>query len=559
MSQSRTSLGRILILQSSTAEWASWAQALRDVAEVQVAPDMEAVLHALHRDRIDWILGPSSQLVDRHQTATMPLLAATLDTISQGVCIVDSEGRIHWCNARFKQFPDEVWSRIRQAFFEGRPVGESPLETGRLRSLSFDIDNDRYYDVAVTPMCDLNEGQTRLVVVVSDVSRARRLQRKMDAIDNAGRELVRFDLDQISRMGVAQRLALLEQRILRCTQELLHFDNFIIRLLNKSTNRLEAVLSAGLPPEALDIDIYASTENNGITGYVAATGRSYICPDVRNDRRYLRGIDGARSSLTVPLWLHDHVIGVFNIESQGVSAFSEDDRQFAEIFGRYIALALHIMDVLVVERHTITGRLADNVSSEIAGPLNDILSDASTLMEDYIGHDDLRRRLQSIIDNVAQIKVSIKEVTRPEGGILGSRPRQPKADPALAGKSVLVIDDEEIIRQTVHDVLVKHGCEVEMVRDGTAALAVIGQRAYDLVLSDIRMPGLNGYEVFRAVKDRHPGCPVVFMTGFGYDPNHSIVRAHPEGLSGVLYKPFKVEELIKTVRTAIEKAGTQAG
>jgi CheY-like chemotaxis protein len=249
--------------------------------------------------------------------------------------------------------------------------------------------------------------------------------------------------------------------------------------------------------------------------------------------------------------LHDQVIGTFNIEARQSNAFTEEDRQFAEIFGRYIALALHMLNVLVVERRTTSGRLAENVVSEIATPLGDILCDASTLMEDYIGHDDLRARLQSIIDNVGRIRESVRSVTKAEGGILGSRPRQPSVDPLLAGRKVLVIDDEQIIRETVRDVLVKFGCQVDTAREGGEAEALIKQQPYELVLTDIRMPGKSGYEVFRLVRDTHPGCAVIFMTGFGYDPTHSIIRAEPEGLSAILFKPFKVDELLKEVRGAM--------
>jgi CheY-like chemotaxis protein len=446
--------------------------------------------------------------------------------------------------------PREVLQRISkhvQDSYTRPPEGSSP---SRARSLSLISDGEQYYETRITPIQD-NRGATRLVVAVADATAARRLQQKMDAIDNAGRELVHVDAEQISKRTARQRLELLESNIIRFTRELLHFDNFVVRLLDKSTNRLELVLCAGLPPEAQQIDIFCSPEGSGISGYVAFTGRSYICPDVTQDPRYLPGICNARSSLTVPLWLHDQVIGIFNIESDKPAAFREDDRQFTEIFGRYIAIALHILDLLVVERHATTGRLASNVSAEIAGPLNEILADATMLMEDYIGHDDLRHRLQSIADNVVRIRESIKQVTQPVRGLTDTRGTEPQTDPLLEGKSVLVIDDEEIIRMTVHDVLVKYGCAVDAARDGNAALALVRQRPYDLVVSDIRLPGSNGYEVFKAVKEARPGCPVMFMTGFGYDPTHSIIRATPEGLAAVLYKPFKVDELLAEVRKAL--------
>ena len=94
------------------------------------------------------------------------------------------------------------------------------------------------------------------------------------------------------------------------------------------------------------------------------------------------------------------MIGIFNIESRQRAAFNEDDRQFAEIFGRYVAIALNILDLMVVERVGTSHKVADDVCAEVAGPLNDIASDANALMDDYIGHDDLRHKLQQILDNV---------------------------------------------------------------------------------------------------------------------------------------------------------------
>ncbi|NLE59338.1 MAG: response regulator [Planctomycetes bacterium] len=548
--------GRVLVFQPEGSDVTGLTELFAQFGQVRVETTIQSALKAIEEEQFGLFVSTSPELLASDRSAAHRQLGAVLDVIGQGVCIVDPSGGVVWRNARAEKLPEEVLDRIRKHCMTAYSSPEGRAAAGRARGLSLVVDNDRYYDASITPIEDRDRQVTRLVVAVSDVTRARRLQQKMDAIDNAGRELVRLDAQELAKMDAGQRLALLERKIIRSTRELLDFTNFAIRLLDERNGKLELVLSAGLLPEGEEIDIYASTENNGISGYVAATGRSYICPDVQKDPRYLVGIGDARSSLTVPLWLHDKVVGVFNIESDSAGAFSEEDRQFAEIFGRYVAIALHILDLLVVERHATTGRLADNVSSEIAGPLSDILSDATALMEDYIGHDDLRHRLQCIVDNVDKIRTLVRQVARPVAGILGAKPSQPARDPILTGKSVLLIDDEEIIRQTVCDVLSKYGCEVEVARDGVRALAMIHARSYDLVISDIRMPGKSGYEIFAAVKEARPGCPVIFMTGFGYDPNHSIIRASKEGLLAVLYKPFKVDQLLADVRAAIS-AGKQ--
>ena len=132
------------------------------------------------------------------------------------------------------------------------------------------------------------------------------------------------------------------------------------------------------------------------------------------------GMRHSMSSLTVPLRLHDKVIGIFNIESDKVGEFNEDDRQFAEIFGRYVAMALNILDLLVVERYTTSGLMADSVVQEMNQPLVDIVTQAQSLMEEYIGDDAMRSRLNVIIDQVANIRQTIKDVATGPQRVLGA-------------------------------------------------------------------------------------------------------------------------------------------
>ena len=333
----------------------------------------------------------------------------------------------------------------------------------------------------------------------------------------------------------------------------MHFDHFAIRLLDRKTNKLELVISAGLPSEALGIDLLAESEGNGISGYVGATGRSYICPDVERDPRYVVGLEDAKSSLTVPLRLHDKVIGIFNIESRQRAAFNEDDRQFAEIFGRYVAIALNILDLMVVERVSTSHKVADDVCSEVAGPLNDIASDANALIEEYIGQDDLRGRLKQILDNVGVIRKSLRQAAEGPNTILGAGDVKGAEDPIIGNMHILVADDEPNIRNTISDVLRKYHARHHP--------GGIGQRSHRPHRAGHFRPGHQRHQNarqdrlrrFRRRPQTQHRTPV-FMTGFGYDPNHSIVRASQEGLQAVLFKPFKVEQLLGEVRKALQAA-----
>jgi DNA-binding NtrC family response regulator len=70
---------------------------------------------------------------------------------------------------------------------------------------------------------------------------------------------------------------------------------------------------------------------------------------------------------------------------------------------------------------------------------------------------------------------------------------------------------------------------------------------YDAVLADIRLPDVNGYEIFQWLRTAQPQARMILMTAYGYDPSHSIVKARQEGLRYVLYKPFRVDQLLDTL------------
>ena len=67
--------------------------------------------------------------------------------------------------------------------------------------------------------------------------------------------------------------------------------------------------------------------------------------------------------------------------------------------------------------------------------------------------------------------------------------------------------------------------------------------SYDAIVADIGLPDLSGYDAFRALREAQPGARVILMTGYGYDPGHSLVKARQEGLKHVLFKPFRVDQL----------------
>lgn len=553
---------RVLVLGGKVSREHPAAQALSACFDVDMYDTMEQAMTALRGHTYHAVFADVGDFLPLERGLVGQQSSLVLDTIGEGVCVVDSDGMCSWSNKRMRQFSPEVIEKVKQICCQARAIfTASPgaaydqhVASPRSKKFTFQSDNDHYFELVASPVVDELHRVRQIVAVVWDATSGKRLQQKLNAIDAAGRELGRIDREAIRELAPAQRLQLLRDKIISYSKALMHFDHFAIRLVDKRTNKLEVVFAEGLPQDALDMDLYAQPEGNGISGYVAATGRSYICHDTEKDPRYVTGMQHCKSSLTVPLRLHDQVIGIFNIESEEVGFFNEDDRQFAEIFGRYIAMALNMLDLLVVERTTSTGQLADSVVQEMAQPLNDIVTEAQTLIEEYIGDDTMRRRLNRIVDHVESLRKTVRDVAAGPKTILGSRSMAPILhDPRLAGKRVLIADDEINIRRTIGDLLTKLGCTCTLCKDGYEAINQLEQAGpFELVISDIKMPHRNGYEIFATATRRDEKMPVILMTGFGYDPNHSIVRASREGLSTVLFKPFKVEQLLEEIYKALK-------
>jgi two-component system, sensor histidine kinase SagS len=287
---------------------------------------------------------------------------------------------------------------------------------------------------------------------------------------------------------------------------------------------------------------------------VASTGQTYLCDDTANDPLYLEGAAGARSSLTVPLTYHGTVIGTLNVENAKPHAFDERDRQFLEIYARNIAASLNTLDLLQAEKFSAATASVDAISRELALPLDDILSDATTVLDRYAGHDeDIIARLRHLLFRAREIRSLIHKV----GSSIAPEPRRnaPRPPPRLGDARLLVADADETIRRAAHNLLGRQGATVETARDAHEAIALARQTPYSAALIDIRLPDLDGYEVYRRLKEVQPSVPIILMTGFGYDPTHSIVKARQEGLQTVLYKPFRADRLMEAVETALRRSG----
>ena len=539
-----------------------------DFEVVEVRSPMRA-LARLAREEFAGVYVVSQHVNESFQIAKLLQNERILEGMPDGVALLDADNTIIWGNTRMRQWChcDTI---VGQNFYS---VLNSPeilgpdfcpfhtaLATGKASSSTLRSGENHYYHVHAAPVFEEGLAARHLIVTVRDVTNEMLQQQKLAAIHQAGVELADLTPDELSHMSVEERIELLKSNILHYTKDLLNFDVVEIRLHDSKTGRLEPLLAVGMQTEAAERELWAQPQHNGVTGFVAATGKSYLCEDTTEDPLYLEGCEGAKSSLTVPLILHDEVIGTFNVESPEPRAFTESDLQFLEIFSRDVAVALNTLELLVAEKAGAAIESVEAIHSAVALPVDDILNDAVNVMERYIGHEpEVVERLQRILRNARDIKQVIHKVgqkmaptqAHPQGV-------QSHKRPLLRGKRVLVVDADDSVRVSAHALLERYGCVVEAAHHGAEAISMIrnADENYDAIIADIRLPDMTGYQLLLKLQELMDPVPLILMTGFGYDPGHSIPKCRQAGLEHFLFKPFRLDQLLETVEKAVSPRGS---
>jgi CheY-like chemotaxis protein len=118
-----------------------------------------------------------------------------------------------------------------------------------------------------------------------------------------------------------------------------------------------------------------------------------------------------------------------------------------------------------------------------------------------------------------------------------------------ASRKVLVVDDDPAVRKSIDRVLTGKGYAVITAESGEEALRKLNEEKYDLVYTDIRMPGMSGLEVAEQVKARKPWTPVVIITGYGTDAAQA--RAKAAGVSSFVHKPLSPAMIEDSARDAL--------
>ena len=506
---------------------------------------------------------------------TLLAFESVVKHIPEGVAVLNTDLKIQWCNDQFTELtgraalglPSPLGMSFDDAFASPQIVGPdfSPFNTalgsGLTARTKYRSGESTYFDVVAAPVFPSgSEFASMVVVTVRDVTAEHQQGEKLTAIHEAGQDLGDIAPEDLVTMSVDARKMLLREKIILYTKDVLKFGTIEVRLLNEKTNRLEPLLNVGMMPEAAERELNAEPTGNGVTGYVAATGNSYLCRDTSTDPLYLMGAAGASSSLTVPIKRHERVLGTFNVESTHANAFSEQDQQFLELFCRDLAVALNTLELLVFERATVASESSTVLLREAARPVDEILNDIAWLQNKFVGFDpQATERLQRMLKQtrtIRQLIHGIGEKVSPQvpNPVASFGPSKPK----LKGKRVLIADGDETVRATGHELLARFGCEVETAHNGEEALLMIRSFHYDVVLYDAEMNDIHLIEALEKIRAIHAYIPVVLMKGYGYDGAHRMVKARQMGFKLALYKPFRLDLLLTELDRALTPPGEES-
>jgi DNA-binding NtrC family response regulator len=123
-------------------------------------------------------------------------------------------------------------------------------------------------------------------------------------------------------------------------------------------------------------------------------------------------------------------------------------------------------------------------------------------------------------------------------------------------KHLLIVDDETALREAIAERLADHGFDVEQVPSGEAALQRLSEFAFDVLITDLRLPGIDGRKVLEAALERYPDIIAIVITGFGTVKD--AVDAIKQGAADFITKPFQFDALLHVLSSAVEQRRLRA-
>ena len=345
--------------------------------------------------------------------------------------------------------------------------------------------------------------------------------------------------------------------------EVFEVDHIAVYRLDSSEAGLSLIYGSGFSEESLQ-QLRDLKSDLGVFKRLIDTQIPQVVNDMPQTETGLLPLaqtEGFESMIAVPLFSQDRMWGI-------LAAFSSEPHRFKEQDAKIVSLLagqLGVLDML------LSAHLRDNLDDLLVQVLGSIellglrygSRTTVSVPELLHAHHNLKERILSFVAKVEQTAVKPKtwgkkkaagDLVLPSGDELsieevitvkGEKNLTPKK------KKVLVIDDQPIVTDLLVSVLERMNYESEVASSGTDGLEAFRRDGFDLVITDLGMPDVSGWDVSKQVKERNPKVPVVVITGWGVDPDPNRMKESKADL--IMYKPFQIEELEKSIRGLLQK------
>jgi|GEM_PF-1229852 len=323
---------------------------------------------------------------------------------------------------------------------------------------------------------------------------------------------------------------------------------------------------SGFPEESIQSfqSLRKLMAEQGIFKRLVDTRIPQIVNDILETEKSLSSLavgEGLKSMISVPIFSEEKLWGILTAFSQEKFRFKEEDGKIISLFGGQI------------------GQLSEHFSQYIRDNLDEILvpilgsievlnfryrdRDAIGVSEILNAQNRLKKRILSYVAGLEQgsleqitteEKTKEEEIKLPSGDelsieevitIQGEEKKPPKA------KRVLVIDDQPIVTDLLVDVLERMNYKSEVASCGREGVEMFEKNTYDLVITDLGMPDISGWEVSKTIKQKNPDVPVIVITGWGVDPDPDKMK--DSKVDFIINKPFQIDQLEKIIKNLLEK------
>ncbi len=351
--------------------------------------------------------------------------------------------------------------------------------------------------------------------------------------------------------------------IVKQLTEFFKIKHVAIFQLDSSGLELTLCYCSGFPEESIQ-NLRSLKVKQGVFKRVFDTRIPQIVNDISETEKSLSSLtlrQGLNSMIAVPIFSNDKLWGILSAFSQEKSIFKEEDGRIIALFSGPI------------------GQLLKHFSQSIRDSLDEILvpilgsiellnfryrdRDKIPVSEILDAQNRLKKRVLLYVAGLEQgslEQITTKEKTKeeeiklPSGDglsieevitIEGKKNSPPKA------KRILVIDDQPIVTDLLVSVLERMNYKSKVASRGREGVEMFEKDRFDLVITDLGMPDISGWEVSKSIKQKNPHVPVIVITGWGVDPDPDKMK--DSKVDFIINKPFQIDQLEKIIKDLLEK------